>query len=63
MTEDERLADILAANPVLSEPGFAKSVEKWNLLYDIAKARNLGNGDAQAFIAYFMTNGKEGYLT
>jgi hypothetical protein len=63
MTDDERLADILAANPVLSEPGFAKSVEKWNLLYDIAQARNLGAGDAQAFIAYFMTNGKEGYLT
>jgi hypothetical protein len=63
MIDDKKLAAILDANPVLSEPGFARSVERWNLLYEIAQARGLADGDAQAFIAYFMTDGREGYLT
>lgn len=62
MNNDEKLAAILAANPVLSEPGFAKSVDRWNKLYEITQARGLAPQDAQAFIAYFMTDGKEGYL-
>lgn len=63
MTNDEKLKAILDANPVLSEPGFARSVEKWNLLYEITQQRGLPPGEAQAFIAYFMTDGKEGYLS
>jgi hypothetical protein len=56
-------AEILAANPVLSAPGFAKSVKRWNTLYDIAEQRGLSGQDAADFIAYFMTNGKEGRLS
>jgi hypothetical protein len=62
MTDDEKLKAILDANPVLAEKGFAKSVDRWNKLNEIADARGLNRDDAAAFIAYFMTGGKEGRL-
>lgn len=53
---------ILTANPALAEPGFRARVDAWNILYDITEEMDLNREDAAAFIAYFLTNGREGRL-
>jgi hypothetical protein len=57
--------DILKANPVLSEKGFAKNVKKWDFWSDMASKIGIPDYSEESakFIAFFMSGGKEGEVT
>lgn len=56
MTSDDtkKWDDILAANPILKEKGFAGQVKKWNALRDAGEAAGLTGEELVRFIAHGM---------
>jgi hypothetical protein len=50
----EKWDDILTANPVLKEKGFADKVKKWNALRDAGEAAGLTGDELAQFIAHGM---------
>ena len=50
-SELDKAAAVLAANPVLAAPNFAKDVQSWNALKDEADRRGLTGDEATGFIA------------
>ncbi|WP_286241197.1 hypothetical protein [Neptuniibacter halophilus] len=62
--EQSKLEAIIQANPALVEPGFLESCQKWEAVQELANKLGLAHGSQEAaqFIAYFMTEGKEGAI-
>ena len=54
--------EVVKANPVFQSPGFADATRKWDTLRNKADELKLAPKEAAEFIAFGMTNGKEGKL-
>jgi hypothetical protein len=52
--QNDKWDAILAANPALSEPGFAAGVKRWNALRDAGEAAGLEGDELARFIAHGM---------